>query len=99
MEVIRGDAAHWPRSISRGPSMARATAANAFLRSKSERSVLRARNLSIPDHDPRWDVWMRRAVPAMIGLFLATIVGAAIVNGVQNRQQAIDDAVGEMELI
>ena len=79
--------------------MARATAANAFVRASSRWSVSPALAPASPERGAWIETLLRLAVPVLVAIFLTTVIGVSILNALQNRQRAIEDAMGEMELI
>ena len=52
--------------------------------------------------NPRLDViepWVRRAIPLMIAVYVATLVVLAVGQGIETRELAVADAVSDLELI
>ena len=65
-----------------------------------------ARALSHPGGVPSTDVmmeraepWLRRAVPVMILLFLGMLIAMAVMQARQSRDDIIEDAMAEIELV
>ena len=47
----------------------------------------------------RWEPWLRRAVPALIVVFLCVLAAAAALQARETRERVLADAAGEIELL
>ena len=79
--------------------MARANAANASACAGTLQELALA--LTGPAHlrMTEYEPWLRRLVPIMVAVFLATLAVGALIQGRDARDRALADAVGDMELI
>jgi two-component system cell cycle sensor histidine kinase PleC len=79
--------------------MARANAANVSVYAGTLEGL--ARFLTSPIHERVAGVepWLRRAVPVMVGIFLATLATIATLQALELRDQAIDEAIAEVEML
>ncbi len=79
--------------------MARANAANVPVYAGTLQGLARA--LSGPGHlrMQAYEPWMRRLVPLMVVIFLTTLAIGALMQGRDARDQAINDAMSDIEII
>ena len=79
--------------------MARANAANVPVHAGTLQGLARA--LSGPGHlrMQAYEPWMRRLVPLMVVIFLTTLAIGALMQGRDARDQAINDAMSDIEII
>ena len=79
--------------------MARANAANVPVYAGTLQGLARA--LSGPSHlrMQAYEPWMRRLVPLMVVIFLTTLAIGALMQGRDARDQAINDAMSDIEII
>ncbi|HWG06159.1 MAG TPA: PAS-domain containing protein, partial [Beijerinckiaceae bacterium] len=79
--------------------MARANAAN--VSAYADTSERLARLLTTPAPMPAVSVepWLRWAVPVMLGVFLTMLAAVAILQALELRDRAIDDAMSDVELL
>ena len=79
--------------------MARANAASVPAQAGTLQGLARAltgpAHLKMAEYEP----WLRRLVPLMVAIFMATLAIGALIQGRDTRDRALADAVGDIELI
>ncbi len=79
--------------------MARANAASVSAYADTSERFARLLTTPAPMQAASVEAWLRWAVPVMLGVFLAMLAAVAVLQALELRDHAIDDAMSEVELL